>query len=195
MPPRRRRSTASSAHTRTPRRSPRRRPAPEGTPPPPAAAITPVEEATTRTAEVQTTPLAFEEEEVGDPPNPALQPTPPRTTPTSGNVGEEVLQLREAMREMKEMMQVIVQGRNTSRNSGERGEANRVISEGYASSDFDSVQSGELPFEENVRPTGEHVGVDLLNPSADAPARVRVQFSDRMAHGSAELPRRGNQTG
>ncbi|KAF4682569.1 hypothetical protein FOZ62_010910, partial [Perkinsus olseni] len=58
------------------------------------------------------------------------------------------------------------------------GEAHRVISEGYASSDFDSVQSGELQFEENVRPTGEHVGVDLLNPSADArnyKERVRRQ--------------------
>ncbi|KAF4682576.1 hypothetical protein FOZ60_010393 [Perkinsus olseni] len=189
MPPRRRRSTASSAHTRTPRRTPRRRAAPGGTPPPPAAVITPVGEATTRTAEVQTTPLAFEEEESGDFLT-ALQPTPPRTTPTSGNVGEEVLQLRAAMREM---MQAIVQERNTSRNPGERREAHRVISEGYASSDFDSVQSGELPFEKNVRPTGERVEVDLLNPSADAPARVRVQF--RMAHGSAEPPHRGNQTG
>ncbi|KAF4682824.1 hypothetical protein FOZ60_010054 [Perkinsus olseni] len=99
------------------------------------------------------------------------------------------------MREMREMMQAIVQERNTSRNPGERREAHRVISEGYASSDFDSVQSGELPFEENVRPTGERVGVDLLNPSADAPARVRVQFSDGMAHGSAEPPHRGNQPG
>ncbi|KAF4720914.1 hypothetical protein FOZ63_018283, partial [Perkinsus olseni] len=150
-----------SAHTRTPRRTPRRRAAPGGTPPPPAAVITPVGEATTRTAEVQTTPLAFEEEESGDFLT-ALQPTPPRTTPTSGNVGEEVLQLRAAMREM---MQAIVQERNTS----------------------------ELPFEKNVRPTGERVEVDLLNPSADAPARVRVQF--RMAHGSAEPPHRGNQTG
>ncbi|KAF4754580.1 hypothetical protein FOZ62_029916 [Perkinsus olseni] len=96
---------------------------------------------------------------------------------------------------MREMMQAIVQERNTSRNPGERREAHRVISEGYASSDFDSVQSGELPFEENVRPTGERVGVDLLNPSADAPARVRVQFSDGMAHGSAEPPHRGNQPG
>ncbi|KAF4751770.1 hypothetical protein FOZ62_020391 [Perkinsus olseni] len=99
------------------------------------------------------------------------------------------------MREMREMMEAIVQERNTSRNPGERGEAHRVISEGYASSDFDSVQSGELPLDENVRPTGERVGVDLPNPSADAPACVRVQFSDGMAHGSAEPPHGGDQTG